>query len=139
MQFTARQPVVGTLPFTSINGQRGCTQSRRDDLESLFYTIIFFACGNLPWINDSIFGDHKAVLEKKTLITTEELCDSLPPPFSQFVIYVRSLGFDQKPDYKYLHTILLQCLEADKLSEAPPSDQHPPLSAKCTRRFGDRV
>lgn len=34
-------PIIGTLPFTSINGQQGHAQSRRNDLESFVYTIIF--------------------------------------------------------------------------------------------------
>jgi serine/threonine protein kinase len=138
-QFTTQHPIVGTLPFTSINGQQGHTQSRRDDLESLIYTIIFFACGNLPWSSDSIFRDHEAVLEKKTLITAEELCAGLPPLFSEFIIYVRSLSFDQKPDYKHLQTILLQCSEADQRSEVPISARALPFSAKRTRRLGARV
>ena len=43
----------------------------------------------------------------------EELCAGLPSPFSEFVTYVYSLGFDQKPDYQYLHSILLQCLQVE--------------------------
>jgi len=41
-------PIIGTLPFMSINGQQGYTQSHCDDLESLTYTIIHLACGELP-------------------------------------------------------------------------------------------
>ncbi len=43
----------------------------------------------------------------------EKLCKGLPAPFYKFVTYVYSLGFDQKLDYQYLHSILLQCLEAE--------------------------
>ena len=41
--YLPHNPIVGTLPFTSIVGQQGSTQSRRDDLESLVYTIIYLA------------------------------------------------------------------------------------------------
>ena len=128
--YIAKHSIVGTLPFTSINGQQGRAQLCCDDLESLAYTIIFFVCGDLPWTSNSIFGDHEAVLQKKTSITAEELCKGLPPPFSIFVIYVHSLGFDEKPDYTHLHTILLQCSETDQqvlpFSAPPPSTNHMP-------------
>jgi hypothetical protein len=54
-------PVVGTLPFTSIAGQQGFTQSCHDNLESLAYTIIYSACSDLPW-TISTNSDYGAVL-----------------------------------------------------------------------------
>ena len=111
--YTTKHSIVGTLEFMSVNGQQGHTQSRRDDLESLAYTIIFSARGHLPWIAASIRRDHKAVLQKKMSITAEELCEGLPPLFSEFIIHVRSLDFDKKPDYEHLHAILKQCSETE--------------------------
>jgi len=107
--FTTNHPVIGTLPFASINGQQGNAQSRRDDLESLVYTIIYSALGDLPWNSNVIGNDGKAILHKKTSITAKELCDGLPAPFCKFVTHVRSLDFDKKPDYEYLQSILSQC------------------------------
>ena len=80
--------IIGTRPFTSINGQQGYTQSRRDDLESLAYTIIYSARGDLPWTSVSTSKDDKTILQKKKLITVEELCKGLPVPFCKFVSYV---------------------------------------------------
>src|SRR6266850_1857651 len=90
--YTTKHSIIGTLMFTSINSQQGHTQSRRDDLESLAYTIIFLVCGHLPWTTVFTGRDHwyKAVLEKKMMITAEELCEGLPPPFLEFIIYIRS-------------------------------------------------
>ena len=142
IQYTENPSVVGTLPFTSVNGQRGDAQSRRDDLESLAYTIIFLARGDLPWIIDSICGDRDAVLQKKMLITAEELCEGLPPPLSEFVTYVRSLSFDKKPDYNHLHNILSQCSQTDQPSEAliaPCEPPPPPLRANRMPSPSNRV
>jgi len=50
-------PIISTLPFTSINGQQGYTQSHHDDLESLAYTIIHSAHGDLPWTTVSASKD----------------------------------------------------------------------------------
>ena len=120
--FTTNHSIVGTIPFASINGQQGYAQSRRDDLESLAYTIIYSVLGDLPWTSNSAGNNKNAILRKKTSITAEELCEGLPAPFCNFVTYVRSLGFDQKPDYLRLHSILLQCskVETNQPIKAPP-------------------
>jgi hypothetical protein len=137
--YTTKHSFVGTLSFASVNGQQGHAQSRRDDLESLAYTIIFLARGDLPWTTDSIYNDREAVLRKKMSIVAEELCEGLPPPFSEFVSYVRSLGFDEKPDYKHLHTILLRCSETNRLGEALPSSFPPSLKTNRMPVSSDRV
>ncbi|KAF8491566.1 kinase-like domain-containing protein [Russula emetica] len=136
--FTTNHSIVGTLPFASISGQQGNVQSRRDDLESLAYTIIYSALGELPWTSNSAGNDEEVVLRKKTSITVEELCEGLPAPFCKFVTYVRSLGFDKKPDYQFLHSILLQCSETvtDQPIKAPPHvsvDRAPIFTSRVLR------
>ncbi len=138
--YSTDQLVIGTLPFTSINGQRGYAQSHRDDLESLTYTIICLAHGNLPWTSISASSDQEAILQKKLLTTAEELCEGLPVPFSKFVHYVRSLGFNKKPDYQYLHSVLLQCSQTETVrtdkallsARSPVNNHHTPI-------FSDQV
>ena len=110
--FTASHLIVGTLPFASVNGQQGNSQSCCDDLESLTYTIIYSALSDLPWTRNPTGNDPEAVLHKKTSIMVEELCEGLPTPFCEFVTHVCSLRFEKKPDYQYLYSILLQCSEA---------------------------
>ena len=133
MPYSPHNPIIGTLPFTSIIGQQGGTQSRRDDLESLAYTIIYLARGKLPWT--SCHG-AKAVLQKKLGVPIEELCQGIPTPFCDFVTYVHSLGFDEKPDYQCLHSIISLCSEtgSNQPIQAPPSPSvHIPVSVKPKR------
>jgi hypothetical protein len=136
-QYSPNGPVVGTLPFTSITGQQGGTQSRRNDLESLAYTIIYSARGRLPWTG---CRDHKTILEKKLGTPIQQLCQGLPTSFCDFVTHVRSLEFDEDPDYQRLHSILLLCLQAgtNEPIEAPPS-VHVPVKATHARVVSDRV
>ncbi|KAF8502035.1 hypothetical protein F5888DRAFT_1800543 [Russula emetica] len=108
------------------------------DLESLAYTIIYSALGELPWTSNSAGNDEEVVLRKKTSITVEELCEGLPAPFCKFITYVRSLGFDKKPDYQFLHSILLQCSETvtDQPIKAPPHvsvDRAPIFTSRVLR------
>jgi hypothetical protein len=130
--------IIGTLPFASINGQQGHAQSHCDDLESLAYTIICLACSNLPWTSFSTQSDKKAVLEKKLSITVEELCKGLPAPFYKFVSHAHSLGFDEKPDYQYLHSILLLCSQT-KPSKALLSSACSPVSLDSVPISGDQA
>jgi serine/threonine protein kinase len=135
--YSRDESIVGTLPFTSRNGQQGHAQSRRDDLESLVYTIIYSARGDLPW---TTMSGREAVLQKKMSITAEELCQGLPAPFCEFIDYVYSLDFSAKPDYQYLHSILSQCSAAtDHPGKALPSPLFSPVRVDHTPVFGGRV
>ncbi|KAI9431546.1 kinase-like domain-containing protein, partial [Lactarius psammicola] len=138
--YSTDQPVVSTLPFMSINGQRGHAQLHHDNLESLTYTIICLACGDLPWTSISASSDQEAILQKKLLTMVEELCEGLPVPFSKFVHYVCSLGFNEKPDYQYLHSVLLQCSQTETVqTDKTLLSIHPSVDDHHTPIFSNRV
>ncbi|TKA64435.1 hypothetical protein B0A49_10133 [Cryomyces minteri] len=105
---TARQwnlPLIGTTRFASINGHSGVEQSRRDDMESLGYLVLYFIRGSLPWQGlkaTSRKQKDELVLEKKRTTSIEELCDGLPEEFASYFQHVRALRFGDKPDYGYL-------------------------------------
>lgn len=98
---------MGTARFASINALSGIELSRRDDLESLAYVLIYLLHG-LPW--QGIKGDskrkHAEVLQMKVSTSTRVLCDGLPAEFEAFLNYTRALKFSQKPDYQYLRDLM---------------------------------
>ncbi|XP_022997655.1 casein kinase 1-like protein HD16 [Cucurbita maxima] len=89
----------GTVRYASVHAHLGRTASRRDDLESLAYTLVFLIRGRLPW--QGYQGENKGFLvsKKKMATSSETLCCFCPQPFRQFVEYVVNLKFDEEPNY----------------------------------------
>lgn len=97
--------LTGTARYASINTHMGIEQSRRDDLESLGYVLIYFCRGTLPWQGLKAATKRQKydrILERKLAIPTEVLAKGLPIEFTHYLNYIRSLRFDDKPDYIYL-------------------------------------
>ena len=97
--------LTGTALYASIYTHKGIEQSRRDDLESLGYMIIYFCKGELPWMN--VKGKtkeikYKKIMEKKLEMKPDILCQGLPDEFNQYFKYVRELQFTEEPKYDFL-------------------------------------
>ncbi|KAL7004772.1 serine/threonine protein kinase [Cystobasidiomycetes sp. EMM_F5] len=100
--------LTGTARYTSINTHLGVEQSRRDDMESLGYVVMYFLRGQLPWQGLKAATKkqkYDRIMEKKMTTPTEVLCRGFPNEFSIYLNYCRSLRFDDKPDYSYLRKL----------------------------------
>lgn len=99
-----RCAAVGSSDFTSINSHRGYALSRRDDLESLGYVLVFLFRGRLPWQYVSA-GTEDEKVAKKSSVTIEELSGGIEF-LTEYFRLVRQLSFDEAPDYDGLRRIL---------------------------------
>jgi len=107
--YSEKKHFVGTPTFASVYAHLGCEQSRRDDLESLAYILIYLGTGTLPWkgIKSKIKDEkYSKILSLKMNLNSEELLKGLPSELMAFLQNVRDLQFDQKPDYNYLRGLL---------------------------------
>eukprot|EP00747_Dinoflagellata_sp_TGD_P148131 gnl/TRDRNA2_/TRDRNA2_176882_c2_seq1.p1 gnl/TRDRNA2_/TRDRNA2_176882_c2~~gnl/TRDRNA2_/TRDRNA2_176882_c2_seq1.p1 ORF type:complete len:607 (-),score=-38.17 gnl/TRDRNA2_/TRDRNA2_176882_c2_seq1:73-1893(-) len=89
----------GTLRYASVHAHLGRTASRRDDLESLGYTLLFLLDGSLPW--QGYKGDHKGwrICKQKKETSLETLCQFKPNAFQSFMEKIICLKFEQEPQY----------------------------------------
>ncbi|KAL3272679.1 hypothetical protein HHI36_014143 [Cryptolaemus montrouzieri] len=100
--------LTGTARYASINTHSGIEQSRRDDLESLGYVLMYFNRGSLPWQGLKAATKrqkYERISEKKISTPIEELCKGYPGEFFRYLHYCRQLKFEQNPDYNYLRQL----------------------------------
>jgi len=115
---TKGSSIIGTIHYSSVNCHLGLTPSQCDDLESLAYVIVYLVKGVLPWQGITVHPGqiHKdEVLRVKQATGVRTLCKSLPKPFVKFIKHIQCLGFRENPDYKYLHSILEECVAPQTL------------------------
>jgi len=101
--------LVGTARFASTNTHLGIEQSRRDDLESIGYVLIYFLRGRLPWQGVEARGrkeKNQKIKDIKLQTPVEKLCTGVPNEFATYLTYCQSLGFEERPDYAYLRRLL---------------------------------
>ncbi|KAM1224548.1 hypothetical protein ACFX2G_044382 [Malus domestica] len=103
--YRENRSLTGTARYASCNTHLGIDQSRRDDLESLGYVLLYFLRGSLPWQGLKAATKkqkYDKICEKKLSTPIEALCKSHPVEFASYFHYCHSLTFDQRPDYAFL-------------------------------------
>ena len=120
IQFKNLKKACGSMRYLSINGNMGLELSRRDDLESFGYMLIYISKDNLPWISAEKLKLEKGqiiqeIYKLKRFYTPEKLCTDLPEEFREYIKYVRKLEFEEKPDYNYLKGLFISVLSRNEL------------------------
>ena len=103
----------GNLAFSSKNAFNETTLSRRDDLISLFYMLIYLATGKIPFVSKTIALDNqvgriKRLKNKMSALAVCMLCDT--EYLTKFGENIFALEFNEKPDYNYLRFLLTKNL-----------------------------
>ena len=110
--------LTGTALYASIYTHKGIEQSRRDDLESLGYMMVYFCKGELPWMDvkaKNKAGKYKKIMEKKIEMKPEILCNGLTNEFMAYFKYVRELQFTEEPNYNYLLGLLNNAMKKNNI------------------------
>ena len=95
----------GTLKFASANVVMGHESSRRDDLISLGYMLIFLLKLELPWgsfFKDLSESEFYEVVNIKKTNNNGKLLKNLPKELVEYINYTSNLKFEEEPNYPYL-------------------------------------
>ena len=87
--------IMGTPNYISLNVHNLIQPSRRDDIESVIYIIIYMLFGKLEWEsqkNVNQIAEIKLALERN---------DDIPTIIKQYLFYTRNLKYDEAPIYDY--------------------------------------
>lgn len=152
------QSIVGTLDFGSISMLQCHSQSRRDDMQSLLYLILYLINGYLPWSHLVHGGGRRRhssqaprtiqqiandIVLRKANISAKDLAAGLPPQMISFTRDVRNLQYAQEPRYLLYTNFLSDSIkridgdpreEFDWQREKPIHVQHRARSANLPRR-----
>ena len=112
--YVKKKKLTGTARYASIHALEAYEQSRRDDLESVGYVLMYFLRGNLPWQGLKVRSKedrYKKILEKKKETSSQDLCKEFPHEFFEYVDYSKNLEYEENPDYDFLRQKFLDVLK----------------------------
>lgn len=101
IQFRKNISPIGSLRFCSINSNKGYELSRRDDIYSLIYLLLYLYDGKVEWQNKN----NDEIIKLKEQINIDKK-HSLFFIVKAILKHIDTLDFEEKPNYKYLKSML---------------------------------
>ncbi|XP_039509321.1 tau-tubulin kinase 2 isoform X2 [Pimephales promelas] len=109
----------GTVRYASVNAHKNKEMGRHDDLWSLFYMLVEFLVGQLPWRK---IKDKEQVGKLKDTYDHRLMLKHLPPDFTVFLDHISNLDYFTKPDYQLLRTVFENSMRTYNVVENDPYD-----------------
>uniref|UniRef100_A0A3B3X2X7 Protein kinase domain-containing protein n=1 Tax=Poecilia mexicana TaxID=48701 RepID=A0A3B3X2X7_9TELE len=109
----------GTVRYASVNAHKNKEMGRHDDLWSLFYMLVEFAVGQLPWRK---IKDKEQVGQIKERYDHRMLLKHMPSEFNIFLDHVQALDYYTKPDYQLLMSVFENSMKERIITENEPFD-----------------
>ncbi|XP_008395769.1 tau-tubulin kinase 2b [Poecilia reticulata] len=109
----------GTVRYASINAHKNKEMGRHDDLWSLFYMLVEFMVGQLPWRK---IKDKEQVGNLKETYDHRLMLKHLPSEFSTFLDHILTLDYFTKPDYQLLTSVFEKAMKNHNVLENDPYD-----------------
>ncbi|NXK29126.1 TTBK1 kinase, partial [Arenaria interpres] len=104
----------GTVRYASVNAHKNREMGRHDDLWSLFYMLVEFAVGQLPWRK---IKDKEQVGMIKEKYEHRMLLKHMPSEFHLFLDHIASLDYFTKPDYQLIMSVFENSMKERGITE----------------------
>ncbi|XP_077137988.1 tau-tubulin kinase 1 isoform X1 [Ranitomeya variabilis] len=104
----------GTVRYASVNAHKNREMGRHDDLWSLFYMLVEFAVGQLPWRK---IKDKEQVGMIKEKYDHRMLLKHMPSEFHLFLEHISSLDYFTKPDYQMIMSVFENSMKERGITE----------------------
>ena len=103
--------LLGSINYSSLNAINCIEQSRRDDIESFMYILVYM------FLPSSTYNDYNNldIIEKKDVFKIVAFLETIvnfnSNIFSKQFNYVRRLKYNQEPNYEYVNTLLCNLIK----------------------------
>ncbi|XP_053880405.1 tau-tubulin kinase 1 isoform X2 [Malaclemys terrapin pileata] len=104
----------GTVRYASVNAHKNREMGRHDDLWSLFYMLVEFAVGQLPWRK---IKDKEQVGMIKEKYEHRMLLKHMPSEFHLFLDHIANLDYFTKPDYQLIMSVFENSMKERGITE----------------------
>lgn len=101
IEFKNTSSLIGSQTYASINAHDFNELSRRDDMESLGYLLLYFYLGTLKWqdisnLNSSTNELNETIKNMKLMVVEDK---TIPSVLLNYIKYVRTIKFKDEPLY----------------------------------------
>ena len=112
IEFKTNTSLIGTPNYVSLNVHKGCEPSRRDDLESCLYVMIYMLFGK--FFSTEPPSENPDINPITILVYKKEQLTNVPRFLTVAINYVRTLKFEEEPDYQYIIRIFTELLSEQR-------------------------
>ena len=134
--------LTGTIRFASCNAMNKKELSRRDDMESIGYLLIYLIKGSLPWQGLKIKQKnekYEKIREMKIDLDINKLCEGIPEEFGDYIKMVRKLEFEEEPEYPKYINLFGELFKKNKFYKDYAYDWIPKEEIKIHKKFKESV
>ena len=114
----------GNTFFASVNVLEGKAPSRRDDLESLFYLLLYLYKYDTPWEQYSSIDDKneylKNVIKEKKKFVAKNYIGTEYEELIDFYYLIKQIKYKERPNYQIFKKIFLYSINKKNLNFTQP-------------------
>ena len=113
--FKSDVPFKGNIIFSSKNTFAQKSLSRRDDIISLIYFLVFCVNSNISWLDNSrpVSAQFDQIGKFKINTSAKDFCSEYTPFLAPLLRYAYKLGYTEQPDYGRMR-FMMQSILIDK-------------------------